>query len=93
VTGHAREEAVRRDLAAAGTLAGSTLSGPATYLEKPVTAETFVRAVAAALHVALGAEAGGGEAEVEEARREAQDLVRDANPDLLAQVPKLLKTG
>jgi CheY-like chemotaxis protein len=93
VTGHAREEAVRRDLATAGTLAGSTLSGPATYLEKPVTAETFVQAVAAALHVQLESEPGAGEPAVEEARREAQDLVRDADPDLLAQVLKLLKKG
>jgi CheY-like chemotaxis protein len=93
VTGHAREEAVRKDLATATTLAGSTLSGPATYLEKPVTAEKFVEAVAAALHVDLGAEPGSGEAKVEGTRREAQDLLRDADPDLLAQVLKLLKKG
>jgi len=93
VTGHAREEAVRQDLDAAATLSGSTLSGPATYLEKPVTAEKFVQAVAAVLHVQLEAEPAPGEPAVDGARREAQDLLRDADPGLLAQVLKLLKKG
>ena len=93
VTGHAREAAVRRDLDAAATLTGSTLSGPATYLEKPVTAEKFVAAVAAILHVQLESEPEAGEPAVEGARREAQDLLRDADPNLLAQVLKLLKKG
>jgi CheY-like chemotaxis protein len=93
VTGHAREEAVRRDLDTAATLTGSTLSGPATYLEKPVTAEKFVEAVAAVLHVQLESEPDAGAPAVKGARREAQDLLREANPDLLAQVLKLLKRG
>jgi CheY-like chemotaxis protein len=93
VTGHAREEAVRRDLDAAATLTGSTLSGPATYLEKPVTAEKFVEAVAAALHVQLESEPDAGGPAVEGARQEAQALLRDADSSLLAQVLKLLKKG
>ncbi len=93
VTAHAREEAVRQDLHAAGALAGSTLSGPATYLEKPVTAEKFVEAVAAVLHVELNAEGGAGASSEDALRGEIQALLKDADPAALAKALRALKEG
>jgi CheY-like chemotaxis protein len=91
VTGHAREEAVRKDLHAAGALAGSTLSGPATYLEKPVTAEKFVEAVAAVLNVELGGEGVVTASREEAVREEIQDLLKGADPAALTRVLQALK--
>lgn len=91
VTGHAREAAVRRDLDAATALAESTLSGPATYLEKPVTAEKFVAALAALVGVPL--EEGGPAARpAEEAlRAEVQALLADADAQTLQKALRILK--
>jgi CheY-like chemotaxis protein len=74
VTGHAREDSVRKDLAAAA-LADSTLSGPSTYLEKPVTAQVFVKAVANLLSVDLE--------ETGEDRQPTDDVLRQQLLDLL----------
>lgn len=88
VTGHARDEKVRKDLDAAASLAESTLSGPATYLEKPVTAAKFVKAVAAAMHLDLP-EAGTPPAISES--DELQELLKSADPETLKEVLRLLK--
>ncbi len=51
VTGHGRDETVRRDLD--GVLSGSSLSGPSLYLEKPVTPEAYLRHICHTLKVDL----------------------------------------
>ena len=43
VTAHARDPKVQRDLSE--TLAGSTMAGPSLYLEKPVTAQSYLRSI------------------------------------------------
>ena len=91
VTGHAKDERVKGDLDAAATLAQSTLSGPATYLEKPVTAEKFVQAVAAAVGVELPESGEGGSAQ--DVRGELERLIRTADPEALAQALRVLKSG
>ena len=91
VTGHAKDEKVKGELDAAASLAQSTLSGPATYLEKPVTAEKFVQAVAAAVGVEL-ADGGQAEPSAMDLRGELERLARTADPEVLAQALRLLKT-
>src|SRR5664280_1502579 len=91
VTGHAKDERVKGDLDAAASLAQSTMSGPATYLEKPVTAESFVRAVAAAAGVELP-EGEEGVPSPMDLRSEVERLARTADPEALAQALHLLKT-
>jgi CheY-like chemotaxis protein len=91
VTGHAKDERVKGDLDAAASLAQSTMSGPATYLEKPVTAEKFVRAVAAAAGVELP-EGEEGEPSPVDLRSELERLARTADPEALVQALRLLKS-
>jgi CheY-like chemotaxis protein len=91
VTGHAKDEKVKSDLDAAASLAQSTMSGPATYLEKPVTAEKFVLAVATAVGVELP-EGGEGEPSAVDMRGEVERLARTADPEALAQALRLLKS-
>jgi CheY-like chemotaxis protein len=91
VTGHAKEERVRRDLDAAAALADSAISGPATYLEKPVTAEKYVHAVAATLKVEME-EPAGADATADAVRGELEKLLRDADPETLARALNLLKS-
>jgi DNA-binding response OmpR family regulator len=91
VTGHAREEGVRRDLDAAAALAERTLSGPATYLEKPVTAKVFVNAVAAVLKVGLESERETSAPGESALRDEIQGLLRGADAEALRKAIKALK--
>jgi CheY-like chemotaxis protein len=93
VTAYARDRKVREQLDAATALAESTMSGPATYLEKPVTAETFVRAVAALLHVELEEQGEGQKPSAKALRQEIQALVEDADPDALRKALAALKLG
>jgi CheY-like chemotaxis protein len=91
VTGHAKDEHVRRDLDAATALSQSTMSGPATYLEKPVTAAKYVQAVAEVLHVNLTQGATVEEGPAEAIREELQELIRSADPEALKEALRLLK--
>ncbi len=91
VTGHAKDERVKGEMDAAASLAESTMSGPATYLEKPVTAEKFVLAVAAAVGVELP-EGGESEPSPTDMRSELDRLARTADPEVLAQALRLLRS-
>lgn len=91
VTGHARDEKVRGDLDAAGALASSTLSGPATYLEKPVTAQKFVAAVSKILGAGRGAASEEAPSAEEQMRAEIESLARGADPDTLKRALDLLR--
>lgn len=87
VTGHAKEEHVSRDLNEA--LEESSMVGPATYLEKPVTGARYVRAVADLLGVEI--EGGGEEADAGDLRRQAEALLRSADSETLKEALRLLK--
>ena len=90
VTGHAKDERLKLELDAAAALAESTMSGPATYLEKPVTAEKYVQAVAVAVGVELPAGEGGS---IEDVRGELERLIRTADAQALEQALRALKSG
>ena len=91
VTGHAKEEGVRRELDAAAALAESTMSGPATYLEKPVTAAKYLQAIMEILGVE-GAEAQTAkQPPAESLREELHELIKDADPEALKEALRLLK--
>jgi CheY-like chemotaxis protein len=92
VTGHAKEEGVKKALDAAAALADSTLSGPATYLDKPVTAEKFVKAIADILHVEVGPEERVPSSSEEEMRAEAKRLLESADSEALREALRLLKS-
>jgi len=89
VTGHAKDEKVKKDLDAAASLAQSTLSGPACYLEKPVTAEKYVAAVAAAVRVELAA-TGQPLSSEEALRQEVMERLKRAGAETLEEALRLL---
>jgi CheY-like chemotaxis protein len=89
VTAHARDEGVRKEIDAAAALAESTLSGPATYLEKPVTAAKYVQAVASALGVTLAGTAPET-SEGEALRAQVAELLGGADREALKAALDLL---
>jgi CheY-like chemotaxis protein len=90
VTGHARDETVRRDLAA--VLADSSISGPSLYLEKPVTPGTYLAHVCETLGIQRAESAPcGPTTDPETLRCEAESLLRDANPEELESVLRMLR--
>ena len=87
VTGHGQDDLGRADLSKA--LEGSLLVGPKTYLEKPVTPQSYVAAVCTTLGIQPPtAAAFGDEADL---RSQAAQLLRDVPKDKLAGVLELLK--
>lgn len=88
VTGNAREEHVRRDLEAA--LAESSMSGPSTYIEKPVTLARYVEAVAGALEVDLSTPVARTPPE-SDAREDLKHLAETADPDTVRAALELMR--
>jgi len=90
VTGHARDELVKRDLAS--VLADSSISGPSLYLEKPVTPQKYLDAVCQATGAApsAGPTAPGPASEL---RTELESLLRNADEATLAAALAALKAG
>jgi len=89
VTAHRGDKRVRDDLDTA--LADSMLSGPTTYLEKPVTAIKFVKAIADAVMVELGEEGQAQEPSVEAIKQELLNLLDGADPETLRKALNILK--
>ena len=90
VTGHANDPGVREDVSDA--LAGSTMAGPAMYLEKPVTPRGYLSNICRILRLRCPAEAAAEE-QTEAMRREVQDLLEKADPEALAAALRKLKGG
>lgn len=86
VTGHAKDELGKADLAQA--LEGSLLLGPQTYLEKPVTPVSYVAAVCHAVGIEPPSQPKKTDADL---RSEAAQLLRDVPPDKLQQLLAMLK--
>ena len=91
VTGHARDEAVRRDLST--VLAESSISGPSVYLEKPVTPESFLAHVCRT----LGIQPPQPSPEIREdkagrLRQEAASLLDGADANELEAVLRVLRS-
>jgi CheY-like chemotaxis protein len=82
VTGHARDELGKADFQE------MTLSGPGVYLEKPVTAAGYVRAV----HTALGNEQGEQDEEKDRIKKEVASLLDNADVDILKEITDIIKS-
>jgi len=93
VTGHAKEEGVKRELDAAAALSQSTMSGTAVYLEKPVTAAKYLQAVANALRVEMEENASSPvNPSAESIREELQEMIKNADPEELKKALRILKS-
>jgi two-component system alkaline phosphatase synthesis response regulator PhoP len=89
VTGQARDEAVKRDLD--DMFSGRVVSGPRTYLEKPVKAEHYVNMIKQELGIEItktGEAAAGDEAEL---RDELRAMAGMADLDALKEALRILK--
>lgn len=90
VTGHAHDPGVRRDVTEA--LAGSTMAGPAMYLEKPVTPASYLAHICRILKLDCPEETGAPD-RADELRRQALELLEQADPKALEAAIKKLKGG
>ncbi len=81
VTGHARDDFGRADFNE------MTLSGPGVYLEKPVTAAVYVKAIKSALGYATDMVSD----EVLQLREEVKSLISNAPPETLREILKSIK--
>lgn len=86
VTAHARDPEVRDDLES--TLADSSMLGPSLYLEKPVTARSYLEAVCRVLGVDLPEESRPS---ASSQRDEAMSLLAGADPGTVVEVLAKLK--
>ncbi|MBI4833004.1 MAG: response regulator [Candidatus Lindowbacteria bacterium] len=94
VTAHAKDELGSHDLRE--ILDGKTLSGPHTYLEKPVSAENFVNMVKRELGIEIeeGVSATAGPAPASDAetlRKQVQALLASADPEALKKAAEILR--
>lgn len=91
VTGHARDEAVRRDLST--VLSESSISGPSVYLEKPVTPEAYLAHVCRTLGIEPPApDDDARESQAVRLRHEAESLLHDADAEDLETVLRILRS-
>jgi len=88
VTGHARDEKVRKEMD--GLFEGKTISGPKTYLEKPVSPEDYVKLIKRELGIEAGRKEDRDDAE-KHSKEEAKKLLDSADPETLKSVLDLLK--
>jgi CheY-like chemotaxis protein len=90
VSGHADETIDGSNLRE--TLRDRTLSGPATYLEKPVNAHTYIRTVRSI----MGLETTGAEPREERTpnlQQQAESLLSGANSQTLRKIIEMLQNG
>ncbi|MBW2146425.1 MAG: response regulator [Deltaproteobacteria bacterium] len=88
VTGHAHDTLDGSNLME--MLESRTISGPATYLEKPVNAETFIRNVKAILNIETAPDEHQ-EQEKKSLQQEVESLLQNANPEDLRDVLRILR--
>jgi len=88
VTGHARDAAIKQDLDQ--VLAESTLSGPSSFLEKPVTPKGYLENICRILEIAVPAPEATTDATAE-MRREAEELLSGADKATLEAIIARLK--
>jgi CheY-like chemotaxis protein len=85
VTAHARDEMGRKDLE--DILDSAVMSGPGTYLEKPVNPESYVRAIARA----VGVEPALGKTPRTDLKQQLAHSMEGASPDALRQALSALR--
>ena len=86
VTAHARDELGKGDLA--DLLENSVMSGPGTYLEKPVNPASYVRSIQRALGIPETEESE----EKVSLKAELRSRLNDADPDALKRALEALRT-
>jgi CheY-like chemotaxis protein len=91
VTGHARDDTIREDLAA--VLENSTISGPSLYLEKPVTPALYVEQICRVLNVEPPIETAPLPDRTEALRRELEAALRGADRHTLEKVLAALQSA
>jgi CheY-like chemotaxis protein len=87
VTAHARDESGQKDFR--DIFEGKSFSGPKFYLEKPVDEDTYLRMICENIGLEFG-ELDRKEAP-EKNLDQVEDLIKDADPDTISEVLKLLK--
>jgi CheY-like chemotaxis protein len=88
VTAHARDPEVRREVSEhADVLAGSVITGPSMYLEKPVTPQKYLRGICDILGVEAVLDHSGVSADSHaELRNEAKNLLEEVDAATLEEV-------
>ena len=87
VTAHAKDDLGKGDFE--DIMANRMLSGPGSYLEKPVTAETYVNSIKRALGMDVS-EASPPKTAV---RDEIENLLDRADPNKMDEILKMLKNN
>jgi CheY-like chemotaxis protein len=87
VTAHARDDLGKEDLQA--VLESSTMSGPGTYLEKPVQPANYVRSI----QRALGIEESEYMSERVDLKEQLEKELQGADPDALKKALEALKSS
>jgi len=85
VTAHAKDEFGRKDLE--DILDSAVMSGPGTYLEKPVDPESYVRAISRA----VGVEPSPGKTPRTDLKEELEHGIRGASPEALREALAALR--
>jgi len=85
VTAHAHDEFGKKDLE--DILAGAVMSGPGTYLEKPVNPESYVRAISRA----VGVEPSARKTPRTDLKEELEHSIQGASPDALREALAALR--
>jgi CheY-like chemotaxis protein len=88
VSGHVRETVDGSNLAE--ILKDRALSGPATYLEKPVNAQTYIRTINAILGLDQNP-AGQKEERPPELQHQVESLLSTATPETLERILQMLR--
>jgi hypothetical protein len=87
VTAHAHDKLGKKDLR--DIFEDKSFSGPKFYLEKPIDEEKYVRMVSGCVGVEYK-EPEQAE-RVERQREEIEDLIKDADPETIAEILKRLR--
>lgn len=87
VTAHAHDKLGEKDLK--DIFRNKSFQGPRFYLEKPIDEEMYVRMVCENVGVAF--EEPDGAEKTEKQKSEIEELLKDADPDTVAEILKRLK--
>lgn len=87
VTAHAHDNMGKKDLR--DIFDEKSFSGPKFYLEKPINEEKYVRMICE--NVGVEYERPEGDDDAETKRREAEELLKNADPDTISAILKKLK--
>ncbi len=88
VTAHAKDEFGKTDFS--DLMAGKVISGPETYLEKPVTSQKYVNTVKRVLRIEITEEPETKKSS-ESMKDELQSLIKDADSSKLKEALEMLK--